>query len=72
LKGTSFPGNQSRIGEALSPIRGEMRIQSDFLLARGMFWTTSLYRLTDDCRIDPRTACLWQDMIGKTILSVYL
>ncbi|KAI0800313.1 peroxidase MNP1 [Fomes fomentarius] len=34
LKGTSFPGKANVQGESLSPIRGEMRLQSDFLIAR--------------------------------------
>ena len=49
-----------------------MRLQSDFLLARGKFGVRScgLLYLSDGCRIDRRTACLWQDMIGEcTILS---
>ena len=71
MKGTSFPGNGSQPGEVLSPLRGEMRIQSDFLLARGKFGvrTYGFLFLSDGCEIDPRTACLWQDMIGEcTIL----
>ncbi|KAF5312917.1 hypothetical protein D9619_003812 [Psilocybe cf. subviscida] len=53
LKGTAFPSkdnhaNISHPGEVLSPIAGEMRLASDFLIAR-----------------DPRTACLWQDMINN-------
>ncbi|KAF8799177.1 manganese peroxidase 1 [Phlegmacium glaucopus] len=35
LKGTLFPGNGSQPGEVLSPLHGEMRLQSDFLIARG-------------------------------------
>jgi len=34
LKGTAFPGNGSSFPEVLSPIKGEIRIQSDFELAR--------------------------------------
>jgi cytochrome c peroxidase len=34
LKGTSFPGNGSHPGEVLSPLRGEMRLQSDWAVAR--------------------------------------
>ncbi|KAG5220117.1 MnP-short, short manganese peroxidase [Salix suchowensis] len=34
LKGTLAPGNGTHTGQALSPIPGEIRIQSDFLLAR--------------------------------------
>ena len=34
LKGTLFPGNGSNQGEVMSPLRGEIRLQSDFLLAR--------------------------------------
>ncbi|KAF8803334.1 manganese peroxidase 1 [Phlegmacium glaucopus] len=34
LKGSSFPGNGSQPGEVLSPLVGEMRLQSDFLIAR--------------------------------------
>ena len=34
LKGVLFPGNGSNVGEALSPYPGEMRLQSDALLAR--------------------------------------
>ncbi|KAF8801715.1 heme peroxidase [Phlegmacium glaucopus] len=34
LKGSLFPGNGSQPGEVLSPLAGEMRLQSDFLLAR--------------------------------------
>jgi hypothetical protein len=72
LKGTSFPGNGSQPGEVLSPLHGEMRLQSDFLLARGKFGVRScgLLYLSDGCQTDPRTACYWQDMIGEcTILS---
>jgi len=34
LKGTAFPGNGSNVGESESPLPGEFRLQSDFLLAR--------------------------------------
>ncbi|KAF8991957.1 NPOD, class II peroxidase [Cyathus striatus] len=34
LQGTLFPGNGSNIGEVLSPMNGEVRLQSDFNLAR--------------------------------------
>ncbi|KAL4252069.1 Peroxidase [Abortiporus biennis] len=34
LKGTALPGNTSNPGEALSPLPGEMRLQSDALIAR--------------------------------------
>ena len=34
LRGTSFPGRPNLQGESLSPLRGEMRLQSDFLIAR--------------------------------------
>ncbi|KAI0356847.1 versatile peroxidase VPS1 [Trametes cingulata] len=34
LKGTLFPGNGSNIGESMSPIPGEFRLQSDDLIAR--------------------------------------
>ncbi|KAI0753424.1 peroxidase MNP1 [Daedaleopsis nitida] len=34
LVGTSFPGVANVTGEVLSPIRGEMRLQSDHLIAR--------------------------------------
>ncbi|KAJ8520007.1 hypothetical protein ONZ45_g3115 [Pleurotus djamor] len=34
LKGTLFPGNGPNKGEVRSPLRGEIRLQSDFLLAR--------------------------------------
>ena len=34
LKGTSFPGRDTGRGEVSSPLRGEMRLQSDFLIAR--------------------------------------
>ncbi|KAI0076982.1 manganese peroxidase 1 precursor [Panus rudis PR-1116 ss-1] len=34
LKGNSFPGRTGHAGEVLSPLRGEMRLASDFLLAR--------------------------------------
>lgn len=44
-----FDSNGSQPGEVLSPIPGEMRLQSDFVLAR-----------------DPRTACLWQEMISTS------
>ncbi|PPQ68182.1 hypothetical protein CVT24_005069 [Panaeolus cyanescens] len=42
LKGTLFPGTGPHVGEVLSPIFGEMRLQSDFALARddrtACFW----------------------------------
>ncbi|PPQ64887.1 hypothetical protein CVT26_002605 [Gymnopilus dilepis] len=42
LKGSLFPGNGSQPGEVLSPLHGEMRLQSDFLIARdprtACFW----------------------------------
>jgi hypothetical protein len=41
LKGSSFPGNGSQPGEVLAPLQGEMRLQSDFLLARGRFRANS-------------------------------
>nr|BAU36966.1 manganese peroxidase [Pholiota nameko] len=34
LKGTLFPGNGSQPGEVLSPIAGEMRLQSDFVISQ--------------------------------------
>ncbi|KAF8886705.1 manganese peroxidase [Gymnopilus junonius] len=34
LNGSLFPGNGSQAGEVLSPLHGEMRLQSDFLIAR--------------------------------------
>ncbi|KJA23674.1 class II peroxidase [Hypholoma sublateritium FD-334 SS-4] len=34
LKGTLFPGNGSQSGEVLSPIHGEMRLQSDFAISQ--------------------------------------
>ncbi|KAF8963717.1 manganese peroxidase [Flammula alnicola] len=34
LKGTSFPGNGSQAGEVLSPLAGEMRLQSDFRISQ--------------------------------------
>ncbi|KAJ3485331.1 hypothetical protein NLI96_g5044 [Meripilus lineatus] len=34
LQGTLFPGNGSNVGEVESPLNGEVRLQSDFLLAR--------------------------------------
>ncbi|KAF8888444.1 manganese peroxidase 1 [Gymnopilus junonius] len=34
LKGTLFPGNGSQSGEVLSPIAGEMRLQSDFAFSQ--------------------------------------
>ncbi|KAF8508569.1 heme peroxidase [Gautieria morchelliformis] len=34
LKGTGFPGTQNNTGEALTPLPLEMRLQSDFLIAR--------------------------------------
>nr|UDP83134.1 manganese peroxidase 1 [Cyathus bulleri] len=34
LRGTLFPGNGSNIGEVLSPMKGEVRLQSDFIIAR--------------------------------------
>ncbi|KAF9475947.1 manganese peroxidase 1 [Pholiota conissans] len=42
LKGTIFPGNGSQIGEVLSPLAGEMRLQSDFAISQdprtACFW----------------------------------
>ncbi|KAI0752530.1 versatile peroxidase VPS1 [Daedaleopsis nitida] len=34
LKGVAFPGNGSQPGEVLSPLPGELRLQSDFVLSR--------------------------------------
>ncbi|CAL1697180.1 unnamed protein product [Somion occarium] len=34
LKGSLFPGNGSNVGEVLSPLAGEFRLQSDFAIAR--------------------------------------
>ncbi|THH18358.1 hypothetical protein EW146_g2607 [Bondarzewia mesenterica] len=34
LKGSLFPGNGSQPGEVLSPLPGEMRLQSDFVVSR--------------------------------------
>ncbi|KAF8200260.1 manganese peroxidase 1 [Pholiota molesta] len=34
LKGTAFPGNGSQAGEVLSPLAGEMRLQSDFRISQ--------------------------------------
>ncbi|PPQ95128.1 hypothetical protein CVT25_011671 [Psilocybe cyanescens] len=42
LKGTLFPGNGSQPGEVLSPLAGEMRLQSDFVISQdprtACFW----------------------------------
>ncbi|KAF9475957.1 manganese peroxidase 1 [Pholiota conissans] len=42
LKGTAFPGNGSQAGEVLSPLAGEMRLQSDFAISQdprtACFW----------------------------------
>ena len=42
LKGTLFPGNGSQPGEVLSPLHGEMRLQSDFAISQdprtACFW----------------------------------
>ncbi|KAH9476617.1 Versatile peroxidase VPL1 [Psilocybe cubensis] len=42
LKGKAFPGNGSQPGEVLSPLAGEMRLQSDFVLSQdprtACFW----------------------------------
>nr|BAU36967.1 manganese peroxidase [Pholiota nameko] len=42
LKGRSFPGNGSQSGEVLSPLAGEMRLQSDFSISQdartACFW----------------------------------
>jgi len=51
LKGTAYPGTGSNPGEVMSPLAGEMRLQSDAELAR-----------------DPRTSCLWQDMINHDVM----
>ncbi|KAA1470399.1 manganese peroxidase isozyme precursor [Dentipellis sp. KUC8613] len=34
LRGTLFPGNGSNVGEVLSPLHGEFRLQSDFEISR--------------------------------------
>ncbi|TFK37368.1 manganese peroxidase [Crucibulum laeve] len=34
LPGVLFPGNGSNVGEVMSPLRGEVRLQSDFEIAR--------------------------------------
>ncbi|KAI0796055.1 manganese peroxidase isozyme precursor [Abortiporus biennis] len=34
LKGVAFPGNGSQVGEVLSPLPGELRLQSDAAIAR--------------------------------------
>ncbi|KAF8184680.1 manganese peroxidase 1 [Pholiota molesta] len=42
LKGKLFPGNGSQAGEVLSPLAGEMRLQSDFVISQdsrtACFW----------------------------------
>jgi len=42
LKGKLFPGNGSQPGEVLSPLAGEMRLQSDFRISQdprtACFW----------------------------------
>ncbi|KAI0256109.1 fungal versatile peroxidase from pleurotus Eryngii [Lactifluus subvellereus] len=46
LKGTLYPGDGPNPGEELSPLRGEMRLQSDFALARdprtACFWQANV------------------------------
>ncbi|KAH9176562.1 manganese peroxidase 1 [Lactarius sanguifluus] len=46
LVGTQFPGTGPNVGEVASPILGEMRLQSDFLLARdsrtACFWQANV------------------------------
>ena len=34
LAGSIFPGNGSNVGEVLSPLGGEFRLQSDFAISR--------------------------------------
>ncbi|PPQ85500.1 hypothetical protein CVT25_006580 [Psilocybe cyanescens] len=49
LKGKQFPGNGSQPGEVLSPLAGEMRLQSDFRLSQdprtACFWQAMSIRL---------------------------
>jgi manganese peroxidase len=50
LKGTLFPGNGSNPGEAMSPLHGEIRLQSDNDLARDQrtacLWQANVSKLT--------------------------
>ncbi len=64
LVGTQFPGTGPHPGEVESPIVGEMRLQSDFLLARGASVIPSLFHSPWEylfaLTIDSRTNCFWQ------------
>lgn len=57
-------------GEVLSPIPGEMRLESDYAISRGMSFPLPFPpcpMLTRDhiIRIDNRTSCMWQSMINN-------
>ncbi len=64
LVGTQFPGAGPQPGEVESPLLGEMRLQSDFLLARGASVFPLLFHSPWEClfalTIDSRTDCFWQ------------
>ncbi|KAF9268809.1 heme peroxidase [Marasmius fiardii PR-910] len=51
LCGTSFPGTGGNAGEAESPIKGEIRLQSDQAVL--------------DLALDSRSACHWQSFVGN-------
>ncbi|PPQ65549.1 hypothetical protein CVT26_000506 [Gymnopilus dilepis] len=65
LKGSLFPGNGSQSGEVLSPLAGEMRLQSDFAFSQGLILCHALLVLVNNAHVtDSRTACFWQEAIN--------
>ena len=71
LKGTAFPGPARDPGEVMSPLPGEMRLQSDFVLARCALFPPSPVMIANRRRRrDPRTACEWQSFITDQQLMV--
>ncbi|KAF8803341.1 heme peroxidase [Phlegmacium glaucopus] len=70
LKGTSFPGNGSQPGEVLAPLVGEMRLQSDFLIARdsrtACIWQNSINK-QNDVTADFKAVMAKMQLLGQNV-----
>ena len=69
LRSRGFHGDALQRGQADSPIEGEMRIMSDYLIARGGYFfkpcSVACAYITLPLQLDSRTSCTWQSFINN-------
>ncbi|KAJ3552683.1 hypothetical protein NM688_g4025 [Phlebia brevispora] len=73
LKGLGFPGDDPGEGEALSPLAGEFRLQSDFLLARDNRTACEWQSFgTDQAKLQNRFQFIFQAMgqLGQNVSNL--